>query len=170
MLNLRIFSWKWSIAKFWWHAPRIPRWLFFFAQIALAIGVLTSSWGGEGSQILWIRCGGGCHTGCCWRCRLVCRGQGSQIQDRAVWLYFISVFWFVSRNISMEEDLSCESAWNKWQTIADTFPFYLGSMLVFPFKKEKTWSGVSSLTAMEGTFRVYSVPRIPTKQDLQLIH
>ena len=26
--------------------------------------------GGEGSQILWIRCGG-CHTGCRWRCRLV---------------------------------------------------------------------------------------------------
>ena len=60
--------------------------------------------GGEGSQILWIRCGGGCHRGSRWRCRLVCvgvrvrlshrlslavssgvcRGQGSQIQDRAV--------------------------------------------------------------------------------------
>ena len=33
--------------------------LFFFPQIALAIGVLTLSWGGEGSQILWIRYGGG---------------------------------------------------------------------------------------------------------------
>ena len=57
--------------------------------------------GGEGSQILWIRCAGGCHR---WRCCLVCVGvrvwlshrlslevssgarreQGSQIQDRAV--------------------------------------------------------------------------------------
>ena len=65
--------------------------------------------GGEGSQILWIRCVGGCHTGCRWRCCVVCvgvrvrrckaglshrvslevscggcRGQGSQIQDGAV--------------------------------------------------------------------------------------
>ena len=30
--------------------------------------------GGEGSQVLWIRCGGGCHTGSRWRCRLVCVG------------------------------------------------------------------------------------------------
>ena len=30
--------------------------------------------GGEGSRILWIRCGGGCHTGSRWRCRLVCVG------------------------------------------------------------------------------------------------
>ena len=37
-------------------------------------------------------------------------------------------FW--PRNISTEEDLSCESAWNKLQKIADTFPCYLGSMLV----------------------------------------
>ena len=41
--------------------------------------------GGEGSQILWIRCGGGLSQ----RESLevssgVCRGQGSQIQDRAV--------------------------------------------------------------------------------------
>ena len=33
----------------------------FFSQIALAIGVLTSRLGGEGSQILWIRCRGCCH-------------------------------------------------------------------------------------------------------------
>ena len=60
-----------------------------------------------GSEILWVRCGGGCHTQFRWRCRLVCvgvrrcktglshrvsvevssgvcRGQGSKIQDRAV--------------------------------------------------------------------------------------
>ena len=30
--------------------------------------------GGEGSQNLWIRCEGGCHTGSRWRCRLVCVG------------------------------------------------------------------------------------------------
>ena len=31
--------------------------------------------GGEGSQILWIRAGGGgCHKGSRWRCRLVCVG------------------------------------------------------------------------------------------------
>ena len=31
--------------------------------------------GGEGSQILWIRAGGGgCHTGSRWRCRLACLG------------------------------------------------------------------------------------------------
>ena len=60
--------------------------------------------GGEGSQIVWIRCRTVYHTGSCWRCRLLCvgvrvrlshrlslevsfgvrRGQGSQIQDRAV--------------------------------------------------------------------------------------
>ena len=77
--------------------------MFVIPQIALAIGVLTSSLGGEGSQILWIRCGGDCHTGSRRRCRLVCvgvrvrlshrvslavssgmcRGQGSQIQDRS---------------------------------------------------------------------------------------
>ena len=32
--------------------------------------------GGEGLQILWIRCVGGCHTGCRWRCCVVCVGVG----------------------------------------------------------------------------------------------
>ena len=36
----------------------------------------------------------------------------------------------------MEEDLSCESAWNKLQKIADTFPCYLGSMLTL---KDLMW-------------------------------
>ena len=27
--------------------------------------------GGEGLQILWVRCGMGCHTGCHWRCNLL---------------------------------------------------------------------------------------------------
>ena len=45
----------------------------FFPQIALAIGVLTSSWGVRVRRV----CGfvaGGCHTGSRWRCRLVCVG------------------------------------------------------------------------------------------------
>ena len=37
---------------------------------------------------------------------------------------------FLPRNIPMEEDLSCELVWNKLQKSADTFPCYLGSMLV----------------------------------------
>ena len=57
--------------------------------------------GGEDSQILWIRCGGGCHTGSRWRCvwgvrvRLsqreslavssgVCRGRGSAVTQGVV--------------------------------------------------------------------------------------
>ena len=43
---------------------------------------------------------------------------------------------FLPRNIPMEEDLSCELVWNKLQKSADTFPCYLGSMLV----KLEGWS------------------------------
>ena len=40
---------------------------------------------GEGLQILWIRCGGGpAHRESLEVSSGVCRGQGSQIQDRAV--------------------------------------------------------------------------------------
>ena len=56
----------------------------FFAQVALAIGVLTSSSGVRVRRFCGFVARGGCHTGCRWRCRLVSRGQGSQIQDRAV--------------------------------------------------------------------------------------
>ena len=43
-----------------------------FSQIALAIGVLTSSWG---VRFCGFVVGGGfCHTGSRWRCRLVCVG------------------------------------------------------------------------------------------------
>ena len=45
-----------------------------FSQIALAIGVLTSSWGLRVRRILWIGCGGGSHTGSRWGCPLVCVG------------------------------------------------------------------------------------------------
>ena len=45
-------------------------------------------------------------------------------------LYIWILVCFLPRNISMEADLSCESAWNKLQKLADTFPYYLGSMLV----------------------------------------
>ena len=49
----------------------------------------------------------------------------------SVWLYHICILvCFLPRNKSMEVDLSCESAWNKSQKLADTFPSYLGSMLV----------------------------------------
>ena len=70
-------------------------------QIALAMGVLTSSWGVRVRRFCGFAAGGGCHTGsrwrcyvvcvadphtgCRWRCRGVCVGvRGSQIQDRAV--------------------------------------------------------------------------------------
>ena len=74
-----------------------------FPQIALAIRVLTSSWGVRVRRFCGFVAGGGCHTGSRWRCRLVCvgvrvrlshrvslavssgvcRGQVSQIQDRS---------------------------------------------------------------------------------------
>ena len=51
--------------------------------------------------------------------------------------YFCLVFFlicilvcFLPRHIFMEEDVSCESASDKLQIIADAFPCYLGSMLV----------------------------------------
>ena len=65
-----------------------PFGVFFFGEEA-RIDRVASSWffspnsfsyrcsyflGGEGSQNLWIRCEGGCHTGSRWRCRLVCVG------------------------------------------------------------------------------------------------
>ena len=86
----------------------------------------------------------------------VSRGQSSQIQGRwrsnlrchlmrvrvrvrriiyinfhfcLVIFYICILVCFLPRNISMEEDLSRESAGNKLLKIADTFPCYLGSML-----------------------------------------
>ena len=47
-----------------------------------------------------------------------------------VYILYLILVCFLPRNISMEEGLSCESARNKSQKIADTFPCYLGSMLV----------------------------------------
>ena len=97
------------------------------------------------------------HTECHWSCHLMrvgvrvyrskrglsqkvslevssdaCTGGGAQD-------YFLFKFLFLFRYIlylyfglflAMEEDVSCESAWKKLQKIADTFPCYLGSMLV----------------------------------------
>ena len=52
-------------------------------------------------------------------------------------VFFICVFWFVScPEFFLEEDVSCESASNKLQKIADTFPCYLGPMLV---SFDRTW-------------------------------
>ena len=46
----------------------------FIPQIALAIGVLTSSWGVRVRRFCGFVAGGSCHTGSRWRCRLVCVG------------------------------------------------------------------------------------------------
>ena len=159
----------------YWHSCSFP-------QIAVAIGVLTSSWlvrvcrfcgfvvgGGAVTQgvvggVVWCVLGSGfadprpgCHhTGCRWRCNLLCVGvRGLQISrrvsvevssdactggDSQFYLYInfhfcLVIFYlylyfglFLARNISIEKDLSCESAWNKLQKIADTIPCYLGPM------------------------------------------
>ena len=117
---------------------RIPR-RSFFSQVALATGVLTSSWGVRVHRFCGFVARGGCHTGCRWRCRLVCRGQGSQIQDRAVWLYFISVFWFVScpeiylwKKIYLVNRLFQQMAENRWY-LSMLFGVYAG----FPIQEGK---------------------------------
>ena len=86
----------------------------------------------------------GCHRGCHERGHLMpvyaCTGGDSGWDSRywydiifhicLVIFYICILVCFLPRNISMEEDVSCESAWDKLQNIADTFPRYLGSMLV----------------------------------------
>ena len=85
---------------------------------------------------------GCCHTGCPWSCRLTrvrARVRSIIFLWKCFFLFgfFLCVFWFVScPKISLEEDVSCESASNKLQKIADTFPCYLGSMLV---SFDRTW-------------------------------
>ena len=59
--------------------------MFIFLQIiALAIGVLTSSWGVRVRRFCELRGGGLSHRESLAVSSGVCRGQGSQIQDRAV--------------------------------------------------------------------------------------
>ena len=96
--RLRIYIYSYIIFMLCTHQSFIP-------QIALfSYRGSYFKFGGEGSQILWIRCGGTVTHKSRWRCRLVCvgvrvrlshrvslevssgvcRGQGSQIQDQAV--------------------------------------------------------------------------------------
>ena len=85
MLNLRIFSWKWSIAKFWWHAKVFQDGRFFSPNSFSYIGVLTSSWGVRVHRFCGFVAGGGCHTGCRWRCRLV--GVGVRVRRSKTGLF-----------------------------------------------------------------------------------
>ena len=67
-----------------------------------------------------------------------CTNGGSQYYLYIIFYLCLVVFFFcicilvcfLTRNLSIEEDVSCESASNKLQKIADTFPFYLGFMPV----------------------------------------
>ena len=45
-------------------------------------------------------------------------------------LYLSFGLFLAQKYIYMQENVSCESPWNKLQNIGDTFPCYLGSMLV----------------------------------------
>ena len=111
-------------------------------QIALYIGFLLQG-GGWGfadfvDSLRGVHPRPGCrHTGCHLKLSSdAC--TGGSLQYVYINFYFCLVICcicivacFLPRNISMEEDASCESAWNKVQKIADTFPCYLGSMLVY---------------------------------------
>ena len=137
----------------------ISIWISIFPQIALAIGVLTSSWGVRVHRFCGFVPGGGCDTGSRWRCRLVCVGVRVRSSKTGLFGYIILYLYFglflAQKYIYGRRSILWIGFFNKWQKIADTFPFYLGSMLVFPFKKEKTWSGVSSRTAMGQAHSVY---------------
>ena len=77
----------WLTVNHIWQELKKPSYFFeFFPQNRFSYRGSYFKLGGEGSQILWIRCGGGAVTqGVVSRCRLVCvGGQDSQIQDRAV--------------------------------------------------------------------------------------
>ena len=58
--------------------------LFFSPQIALALGVLTSSWWVRVRKCCGFVAGGLSHRHSLEVSSGVCRGQGSQIQDRTV--------------------------------------------------------------------------------------